>query len=427
MDLVYSNARATIVAASGNSASDGLPGISVPRYQAHADIGETHLIQVSNVVEEITLSKWSTRGWTYQEWYFSRRRLIFADSEVVFLCNQEMAQETIWGVGFYPFGVNGDEFESLTPQRYSRLHSRDLMSRIEVYSRRDLSHDCDSLNAFSGILRHYESAAERCHESFSHLWGVPLQMHHYPGEVLVMFELMWDHEAIAHRRDGLPSWSWSGWGGSVTFTDSALKIQVPTAKLAADENEKVTSSGKRVLRIQISLEDRTIDLYSFCRERKLNLHRGIQPKELHITSFIIPLRFRKVHSDPLPKIIPTFLARPGIFLGTLVCWDREHDFELHKLGLVLPSGDYYEGVYNIIVLHPVADGKYERAGLVILNYDPHTGNFKNGGLHEDWEVLLDENDNLISEEDPKYMNLGNEESNEYLFLQDAEWKTICLV
>lgn len=133
MDLVYSNARATIVAASGNSASDGLPGISVPRHQAHADIGETHLVEVSNVVADIMLSKWFTRGWTYQEWYFSRRRLIFTDSEVMFLCNEGKANETGSGHDFHLFEFLRLEFEAMKPQGRNRLplyRSYDLNSHI---------------------------------------------------------------------------------------------------------------------------------------------------------------------------------------------------------------------------------------------------------------------------------------------------------
>ncbi|KAM0137177.1 hypothetical protein ACHAO1_004128 [Botrytis cinerea] len=450
MDLVYSNARATIVAASGNSASDGLPGISVPRYQAHADIGETHLVEVSNVVADIMLSKWFTRGWTYQEWYFSRRRLIFTDSKMMFLCNKGKANETGSGHDFHLFEFLRLEFEAMKPQGRNRLplyRSYDLNSRIMAYSKRNLSHDCDSLNAFAGILRYYESVAMGDNRSITHLWGVTLMLLGHSEEEQVFFDLLWDHKAIAHRRNNLPSWSWSGWGGSVTFENSGLKVQTHTVDLAAnkplgnskDENEGITSTVEHILRIQIPLEDRTADLDSFCRERQLNLHREIYPKELHITSFIIPVRFRKVRSYhpreeivglPPPKSIATFLVRPGIFLGTSVCFDREYNFELHKLGLVLPiNGHVYESpdMYSIIVLHPVADGKYERAGFVTLRYYANTGYLQTWESHGSPDVRLDENDNLISRKDPNYTRRWGGVSNAYLFLQGAEWKTICLV
>ncbi|TGO34163.1 hypothetical protein BHYA_0209g00010 [Botrytis hyacinthi] len=271
MDLVYSNARATIVAASGNSASDGLTGISVPRYQAHAEIGETHLIEVSNVAVDIILSKWFTRAWTYQEWYFSRRRLVFADGEVLFFCNEGMAKESVSSHEFCPFSYKEHELYSMKPPvrlKTDPFHHTELESHISGYSKRNLSHDCDSLNAFAGILRYYELVSEDCEKPLSHLWGVPLKLLDYPENEWVLFNLIWYHEGIAHRRDVLPSWSWSGWGGSVTFGSSALRIQIMAANKPLDdstyENEKVTSAGERVPRIQISLEDRTIDLYSFC-------------------------------------------------------------------------------------------------------------------------------------------------------------------
>ncbi|THV48881.1 hypothetical protein BGAL_0222g00010 [Botrytis galanthina] len=460
MDLVYSNARATIVAASGNSASDGLPGISVPRYQAHAVVGETHLIEVSKVVDDIILSKWFTRGWTYQEWYFSRRRLVFAEGEVLFVCNEGMAKESGLSHECISSSLKAYKLHSMKPPGFLKndpVHSRKLESHISEYSKRNLSHDCDSLNAFAGILRHYELSTEDCDKPLSHLWGVPLKPLGYPENGWVSFNLIWYHKDIAHRRDVLPSWSWSGWGGSVTFESFALRIQALEANKplhdSTDENEKSTSTGERVPRIQISLEDRTIDLNSFCRERQLNLHREIHPKELHITSFIIPLRFRKARSylltshrgdefgRSLPlEDMPTFLVRPCIFLAIPVCFDREYDFKLHKLGLVLPSGgQFYKepGIYNIIIFHPVADGKYERAGLAVLGYDIHTGNLRNRGTYE-YRVLLDEDDNLISDDKPEDIDLiscdeyedtkpRSETTNKYLFLEGAEWKTICLV
>ncbi|KAF7914536.1 uncharacterized protein EAF01_000942 [Botrytis porri] len=285
----------------------------------------------------------------------------------------------------------------------------------------------------------------------SHLWGVPMKLLGHPKDEQVFFDLLWDHKAIAHRRNSLPSWSWSGWGGPVRFGNYGMQIQTltidPTANKpldhSTDENEGVTSAVERILQIQIPLEDRTIDLDGFCWERQLNLHREIHPKELHITSFIMPLRFRKIRSGrsysyleeevvgPLPpKIIPTFLLRQGIFLGIPVFFDREYNSELHKLGLVLPSGgQFYKGpdIYNIIVLHPVADGKYERAGILTLRYDVDMGDIEASGSSGCRGVSLDENDNRISDDDYKYTNPRNEASNEYLFLQDAEWKTICLI
>lgn len=438
MDLVYSNARATVVAASGNSASDGLPGISVPRYQAHAVVGETHLIEVSKVVDDIILSKWFTRGWTYQEWYFSRRRLVFAEGEVLFVCNEGMAKESGLSHECISSSLKAYKLRSMKPPGFLKndpVHSRKLESHISEYSKRNLSHDCDSLNAFAGILRHYELSTEDRDKPLSHLWGVPLKPLGYPENGWVSFNLIWYHKDIARRRDFLPSWSWSGWGGSVTFGSYALKFQALEANksledLSPYEYETLSSAGGRVPQIQISLEDRTIDLYSFSRERQLNPHRAISPKELRITSFIIPLRFRKDQSVPLPKVLLAFLAKRGILLGIPVYWDREYDPESHKLGLVLKSGDqFYKGAhtYNIMVLHPVADGKYERAGVVTLQYKVNTGDIAVCGPHEGTWIPLDENDDPIAEHSRRYMRLRNEETNKYLFLRGAEWKTICLV
>lgn len=47
--------------------------------------------------DSIKQSKWATRGWTYQEGCLSRRRLIFTEKEVLFLCNKLLVKETQLG------------------------------------------------------------------------------------------------------------------------------------------------------------------------------------------------------------------------------------------------------------------------------------------------------------------------------------------
>ncbi|TGO62305.1 hypothetical protein BOTNAR_0115g00100 [Botryotinia narcissicola] len=149
-----------------------------------------------------------------------------------------MAKETVSGHEFCPFGYSDREFRSMKPPsnlESRKVHHRELESHIRGYSKRNLSHDCDSMNAFAGILRYYESVAAGGNRPMTHLWGVPLKLLGYPENEWVLFNLIWYHKGIAHRRDTLPSWSWSGWGGSVTFGSSALRIQALTDELAANK------------------------------------------------------------------------------------------------------------------------------------------------------------------------------------------------
>jgi hypothetical protein len=70
---------------------------------------------------------------------------------------------------------------------------------VRAYSRRALSWESDALNAFSGIIDHFQTEKKLGTE-----WGL-----------LTAFfasNLFWQSELfMARRRDGFPSWSWLGW------------------------------------------------------------------------------------------------------------------------------------------------------------------------------------------------------------------------
>ncbi|KAI0895771.1 heterokaryon incompatibility protein-domain-containing protein [Annulohypoxylon nitens] len=448
MDRVYANAWVTIIAASGSSAWDGLPGMSgPPRHQGRATIGQTHLIGISNVGSAtIKLSKWATRGWTYQEGYLSRRRLIFTDTEVLFLCNKGFAKET---------QIKDEEQEIITmnsllwmipPAKLSVHRSLYIFLRrhIEEYSNRNLSKDCDSLNAFVGILKYYESKARDANGPVSHLWGVPLKLRSKSMEGQVFFDLPWKHQSIAYRRDSLPSWSWSGWGGPVRFPNTTTDefqgtaigwFHVPPPRVEYQSwNRRETSSDcvvERIIRIRVVHCDRTIDMRDFIQERQVHTNHIMDPKELLITSFIVPLRFRKVEVSKKTYDMPTFAVGTGIFLGCPVHFDRGYNPESHKLGLILPSrGRFYDSYmeldeYYIIVLHPMADGKYERAGIMSLYYNAPRGVLRQSRLSVIDSIYLDEQNNIIEPE--LGHDLAEGPPNGYSFLGDAKWETVCLI
>ncbi|KAI2621593.1 heterokaryon incompatibility protein-domain-containing protein [Hypoxylon sp. NC1633] len=460
MGQVYANAWVTIIAASGSSAHDGLPGIGgSQRYQGRVDIGRNRLIEASSVGSDtIRLSKWATRGWTYQEGYLSKRRLIFTDKEVLFLCNERLLKETQWGDVVDPYKAMNpkSEFSSLGDDHDSRiissfdwmrpplvgtyLEDEEIGLLIEEYSKRNLSQDCDSLDAFLGILKLYRS---------NHFWGIPLEL--YNGGS-VYCGLIWNHQSIAHRRDGLPSWSWSGWGGPVKFSAPRYQLHIQSPPLEGFGNRTI----ERILQTSVLRRDKTIDLKlvpglhrksSFSEVSSINsllseleesdesaescvsdtLHDE-DPKELSITSFIVPLRFRKV--DTYPGVLLTLAVRPGVFLCTPVHFDREYNSESHKWGLVLPSSGKYSQSwdhYNIIVLHPIADGKYERAGIVTLLYDVSTGFIKSKYPTDSASpcIYLDALDRVIGRGDGSNVYKGP--PNEHFFLNGSRWETVCLV
>ncbi|XXG96298.1 hypothetical protein Hte_002579 [Hypoxylon texense] len=466
MDRVYANACVTIIAASGSSTSDGLPGISgLPRYQGRVVIGETRLIEVSDVgPETVKLSKWATRGWTYQEGYLSKRRLIFTDNEVLFLCNTKFAKETqtqttddanpheVIKLGYRPQTRRQDRIMNsfrwmIPPAPAAHLDPprslyQFIRRHIEEYSERHLSESDDSLNAFLGILKYYELNAVDANGPMSHLWGIPLKLYGNPDEGKVHFDLLWRHRSPARRRNGLPSWSWSGWGGPVQFYDvHPLEFQSPPAE--DHEQGKWTNRGdraiERAVQIHVPRGNGTIDLYSLAGERQSDTLHDVDPKELYITSFVIPLRFLDINSYPKNQSdqwqsasgwgpLPLFAVGPKLSISSPICFDRNHKAESYEWGLVLPvHGKFYLewNTYNIIVLHPVADGKYERAGIVSLFYDAADGYLTSSESPVDWLICLDEQNCVIEIGEENYSRYGP--SKEYFLLKDSKWETVCLV
>src|SRR5688572_3047090 len=99
MDQVYRGAELTIVASAGANAFHGLPGVNGlerTQQQRFRLSGTTTIVtQVfPHGSYKLFRSVWSTRGWTYQEGFLSRRRLIFASDEVSFLCNKMYCSES---------------------------------------------------------------------------------------------------------------------------------------------------------------------------------------------------------------------------------------------------------------------------------------------------------------------------------------------
>ncbi|KAH8685462.1 heterokaryon incompatibility protein-domain-containing protein [Tricladium varicosporioides] len=242
MDLVYQKSALTIIAAAGDSPDYGLPGVgSRDRVtQPSLCLGERKLISTLHDPRyDIAKSTWMSRAWTYQEGLLSRQRLIFTDYQVYFECN-----------GMRNCEAHNFPLKNLHTQNQQRLrekfcenrsmigifpldgigkHPFDIMRRIEEYSLRSLSYQGDILNGFLGILRAFEKSSLQVR----HCWGVPLLLDFnnsthaascsacrptfYPDYTCFIRGLTWYLPTPSPRRNGFPSWSWTGWIGPVEF------------------------------------------------------------------------------------------------------------------------------------------------------------------------------------------------------------------
>jgi hypothetical protein len=97
MDLIYGSAFLRIVAAAESHANVRLPGVrrnSREAFQALASIHGIQLITtVRNALEDLKLSKWSSRGWILQEKALSKRILVFTDELVFMRCSKAIFRE----------------------------------------------------------------------------------------------------------------------------------------------------------------------------------------------------------------------------------------------------------------------------------------------------------------------------------------------
>ncbi|KAI2615324.1 heterokaryon incompatibility protein-domain-containing protein [Hypoxylon sp. NC1633] len=279
MDSVYQNAVLTIIATAGTDETFGLPGVSIVRPTKQTFFqGEnfTLLSTLPSPHDSIAKSRWATRGWTYQEAILSRRRLVFTDDQLYFECDSMSCSESLLVSSDNYYRKPRPTLDSLVrpsmfclqrpvvstppPGKVDRLiNFQTYLYCAEQYSKRTLSFDDDALNAFRGIIRHLESVSTF---PVRHVWGIPLihpdddnlpediiQESYYTSSVppfwktpffshhgsvddatrsvervdylaFMMLGLCWRHDPYRNpprRRNNLPSWSWVGWEGSVSW------------------------------------------------------------------------------------------------------------------------------------------------------------------------------------------------------------------
>lgn len=226
MDLIYAGATLTIIAAAGEDCRTGLPGVSNVHRQSQREVKidqNTTLIELGcwDGADDIRASKWASRGWTHQECFLSRRRIIFTPKQVIYLCNQTCMPETIERplktaiipvlketfVFFIPIFEDGDEDDR---------HKFHLFWQVQEYTEKYLSYpEKDSLNAFLGILNHFTRITAREEQPILHLgWGLTATKWSSHTKRLAI-DLLWYHDtSIVRRLPDFPSWSWTGWTGS---------------------------------------------------------------------------------------------------------------------------------------------------------------------------------------------------------------------
>lgn len=317
MATIYESSEVTLVAAGGNGASHGLPGVasthrnSQPRYTLNG--GNTIISTLRDPRHDLLESSYWTRGWTYQEGILSNRRVVFTENQVYWECRNMAAQESIATAFFHrPSRIDPDTDDSSGPaeegsaeregrervmadfmltgvfksdaysggsgsnqqglhiseddpyrldygfpphlQATLRAQLRGLNEHVRAYSSRRLTNHTDALPAFMGITSMYQTSP-----GLYLLQGLPLWLQ---GNVRsysatqITFAISvcdWYHRRSiqAHqmfisepctRRSHLPSWSWAGWDGPVSWR---APPQIEHCEVVADLIDSIAEGQPR--------------------------------------------------------------------------------------------------------------------------------------------------------------------------------------
>jgi hypothetical protein len=417
MDIIYANARVTIIAAT-SLPENGLPGMAgVERsYQPCFDIGSHRIGRtLHDPMALVDRSKWATRGWTYQEGLLSKCRLIFTDEQVIFECNGMHCAESIT----LPLDAMHDNkkktFKSSLPLGAFRSKTPgsdpyDIMNYISEFSKRELSFLTDRLNAMRGIFHIFETANWRVH----HLMGVPImppcvsasqtlgKSKLYKGllrspEQGFLIGLTWVHSSPGGRIPEFPSWSWAGWSGELdpelmwkrTWETSLVLMNV---WIKDGDNDKM-----RLL--DFSLCSSTLQkLRDVSPQEPLGRLQFIEIETYAFSCSTVDLRKEDSERDYTPLPEQHYVEAAGKSDWNIyfpVSWDRE--LEEHELdgkaltGIFIgnPYGPGWSGNLAVIIVEEM-DGYTERVAVgqdAGIRCKAWQGSWTRGTRTHDWEFF----------------------------------------
>jgi hypothetical protein len=432
MDQIYANASITIIDASGDNAQRGLPGVSTSasRFQQRVHIGNTTILALDGGEYELKSSKWATRGWTYQEGYLSRRRLIFTPTQVLFLCAQQYAEESMYCLlqADYQYSYTGI-FSNLIPNSRSdglTFQKSGLLDHLAEYSQRYLTYAHDSVNAFIGVLNFCTRISSRSMTTILHLSQGLFADYNKDRKELRIY-LDWYHKSPARRQPEFPSWTWAGWCGPVGCGIDGItlhKNHEDAQPLYYLDWEISWESGEPTAESIWDFVDRVWTELSTDTGQLPQLPACIN--QLQINCLIVPVHFKSVkmtsaqrhgHTDINPEngAFVRWLqwrGHPKEGAAVLRIWERIYIAIRCYLDRGLDNGDYIigliykknnsfgksgswiygsEATFGCLLAKQLETGLYERVGVIpsiwirrYLRRDPFPGQ---AFLDENWSIL----------------------------------------
>ena len=214
MDVIYSIASLTIVAAAGEDANTGLPGLS------------SHIRRPAQAIESIRGLRFAamhprlsclmdtlpvnTRGWTFQELALSKRVICLTPRQNYYFCRSGICSEDS--------GAEGSLTHEQSPSNSLSVFNLSLehgvwqcyKQIVNQYTCRKFTFERDIIDALDGLFSSLQTVED---EAF--ICALP--------ETLLDTALLWQPNGPLRRRkpllDGhlIPSWSWAGWVGNTGY------------------------------------------------------------------------------------------------------------------------------------------------------------------------------------------------------------------
>ncbi|KPM41151.1 hypothetical protein AK830_g5403 [Neonectria ditissima] len=259
MHHIFANSVVCLVALVGKDANHGLRGfrgISEPRRvdQTALDIaGSDKLSWFSQLLHFPWLEygnglMWNERGWTYQEFIFAKRRLIFTGGALRWVCPRgRLGEETLTI-------ISSHRCPPMPSAGWMELPRPGLtwVSHIaSEFNKRHLKYQEDALRAFLGV------------QNFMNGYFLGGLNYGHP-EIFFDYSLVWEGEverrvpsvAVHPEEDNLPSWSWLGWKGDFEFICNAEYengrpfdgILEPVAEWFAMQSPSVPPAERRAIK-----------------------------------------------------------------------------------------------------------------------------------------------------------------------------------
>jgi hypothetical protein len=239
MGLIYSHAQVTLIAAEGNNANSGLPGVrpdSRSINQLSTSVGSLDFaLTLPSPKAAFVGSPWGSRGWTFQEFALSKRVLFFSRYQVYFQCRSDTwCEDTDFESRdasaidhSYRHDIHDGYLDMLRTlviptgtQEYIVTLFKTYTKLVRNYTRRFLSDETDYLHAFSGIEDMVQSLY-----GMTLLWGLPIEAFETALFWVPLEGKKFQRRQVRHtdqsngsiRQIPFPSWSWIGWIGPVGY------------------------------------------------------------------------------------------------------------------------------------------------------------------------------------------------------------------